>query len=73
MACCCCRFQIDAGAHAIQIFDSWGGQLTPDDWDVFSKPYIQMVSERERERVAFAPLAVRRFGLRSGFRFGRRS
>lgn len=28
------RFQIDSGAQAVQIFDSWGGQLTPVDWEV---------------------------------------
>ncbi|KAL2457732.1 Uroporphyrinogen decarboxylase 1 [Forsythia ovata] len=38
-------FQVDAGAHCIQIFDSWGGQLPPDMWERWSKPYIdEMVS-----------------------------
>lgn len=36
-------FQIEAGAQCIQIFDSWGGQLPPHQWDVLSKPYIQQV------------------------------
>jgi uroporphyrinogen-III decarboxylase len=27
------RYQIDSGAQAVQIFDSWGGQLPPSQWD----------------------------------------
>lgn len=27
------RYQIDSGAQCVQIFDSWGGQLPPKDWD----------------------------------------
>lgn len=36
-------FQVESGAHCIQIFDSWGGQLTPDMWEHWSKPYIEEV------------------------------
>lgn len=36
-------FQVKAGAHCIQIFDSWGGQLPPDQWVRWSRPYIQQV------------------------------
>eukprot|EP00850_Spirogloea_muscicola_P014833 SM000109S14147 [mRNA] locus=s109:273982:275985:- [translate_table: standard] len=44
-------FQIDAGAQCVQIFDSWGGQLPPADWDIWSKPYIaQIVSEVHAKR-----------------------
>jgi len=35
---------VEAGAQCIQLFDSWGGQLTPEDWELWSKPYIQKVS-----------------------------
>jgi len=52
------RFQIDAGAHAIQIFDSWGGQLTPDDWDVFSKPYLEMMIKGVRKTHPGVPLTL---------------
>lgn len=27
------RYQIDSGAQCVQIFDSWGGQLPPREWD----------------------------------------
>lgn len=36
-------FQVQAGAHCIQIFDSWGGQLPPHMWERWSKPYIKQV------------------------------
>ena len=36
-------FQIEAGAQCVQIFDSWGGQLPPHQWDIWSKPYVQKV------------------------------
>ncbi|EXC18471.1 Uroporphyrinogen decarboxylase 1 [Morus notabilis] len=36
-------FQVESGAHCIQIFDSWGGQLTPEMWEHWSKPYIEEV------------------------------
>lgn len=37
-------FQVESGAQCIQIFDSWGGQLPPDMWESWSKPYIQQVA-----------------------------
>ncbi|KAL2496480.1 Uroporphyrinogen decarboxylase 1 [Forsythia ovata] len=38
-------FQVDSRAHSIQIFDSWGGQLPPDMWECWSKPYIDEVTQ----------------------------
>lgn len=35
---------MQSGAHCIQIFDSWGGQLPPDMWERWSRPYIEEVS-----------------------------
>jgi uroporphyrinogen decarboxylase len=38
--------QIEAGAQAIQIFDTWGGILTPDAFQEFSLRYLrQVISE----------------------------
>ncbi|XP_038985048.1 uroporphyrinogen decarboxylase 1, chloroplastic isoform X2 [Phoenix dactylifera] len=43
-------FQVNSGAQCIQIFDSWGGQLPPNVWEQWSKPYIkQMVSSIKKE------------------------
>lgn len=35
--------QIDAGAQALQIFDTWGGVLTPDAYRRFSLAYMQRI------------------------------
>ncbi len=35
--------KIEAGANAVQIFDTWGGLLSPADFEEFSLAYIQKV------------------------------
>lgn len=35
------RAQCEAGAQALQLFDSWVGCLAPDDFRVFVAPYLQ--------------------------------
>jgi len=38
--------QIDAGAQAVQLFDSWGGELSPRDFETFCAPGLRrMVTE----------------------------
>lgn len=37
------RYQADAGAQVVQIFDSWASHLSPQDFDVFAGPYIRKV------------------------------
>lgn len=43
--------QVQAGAAAIQVFDSWSGLLSPTDFNTFAKPYLLQISD------AIAPLA----------------
>jgi uroporphyrinogen decarboxylase len=44
--------QVRAGAQALQLFDSWVGQLAPEDFGVFAAPYV------ERVIAALRPLGV---------------
>jgi uroporphyrinogen decarboxylase len=37
------NMQIDAGAHAVQIFDSWVGALSPHDYRTFVQPHSRSV------------------------------
>ncbi len=37
------REKVKAGADVIQLFDSWGGLLSPEDYQEFSWPYLQQI------------------------------
>lgn len=37
------RYQADAGAQVVQIFDSWASELAPQDYDVFAAPYTKKI------------------------------
>ncbi len=37
------KLQIEAGASAVQLFDSWAGELGPDDFCEFSLPYLKHI------------------------------
>lgn len=56
------RSQVEAGASAIQLFDSWAGALTPSDYERFVLPFSRLVLE------GCAPLEVPRihFGVGTG-------
>jgi uroporphyrinogen decarboxylase len=48
--------QVAAGAQALMIFDTWGGVLTPRDYETFSLAYMErivqgLVRENEQRRV----------------------
>ncbi|MFT4662058.1 MAG: uroporphyrinogen decarboxylase [Patiriisocius sp.] len=39
------KAKVKAGVDAVQIFDSWGGLLSPEDYGIFSWPYINQIVE----------------------------
>lgn len=48
--------QIQYGAHAVQLFESWGSCLTPKLFRDFSLPYLKSVAERIRDVFPTVPL-----------------
>ena len=40
--------QVDAGAVAVQIFDTWAGILSPEDWERWALPGVQRALARVR-------------------------
>ncbi len=44
------RMQLDAGADAVQLFDSWADALSPMDYREFSLPYVRRIFEELRGR-----------------------
>ncbi len=51
-----CRMQLDAGADAVQLFDTWGGLLTESEWREFSMPYTQRVMSGLRASHPHVPI-----------------
>ncbi|GFZ05101.1 uroporphyrinogen decarboxylase [Actinidia rufa] len=51
-------FQVNSGADCIQIFDSWGGQLPPNMWEQWSKPYIEEIVSQVRTKCPGTPLVL---------------
>lgn len=42
--------KIEAGANAVQIFDTWGGILSPNDFEEFSLQYIQRIISQIKKK-----------------------
>jgi uroporphyrinogen decarboxylase len=51
-------YQIDCGAQVVQIFDSWAGQLTPDDYERFAMPYEKMIVDRVKATHPDTPIIL---------------
>jgi uroporphyrinogen decarboxylase len=45
------KAQIKAGADSIQLFDSWGGVLSPEDFKQISFPYINQIVQAIKDEV----------------------
>jgi uroporphyrinogen decarboxylase len=37
------KAQIEAGAQAVQLFDSWVGTLSPDDYREYVQPHVRLI------------------------------
>jgi uroporphyrinogen decarboxylase len=43
--------QVKSGVDAIQLFDSWGGLLSPDDFEMFSLQYMRQIIQALKNEV----------------------
>ena len=50
--------QADAGAQAVQIFDSWAAKLAPQDYDIFAGPYINQIVNSVKQTHPDLPLIL---------------
>jgi len=48
--------QIDAGCQAVQIFDSWGGELGPADFERWTVPYVSRIVQTVKSRHPEVPV-----------------
>ena len=45
------KAKVAAGVDAVQVFDSWGGMLSPQDYQEFSWKYIQQIIDALKEEI----------------------
>ena len=41
--------QVKAGADTVQVFDSWAGSLSPEDFKTFAQPYLLQIADALKE------------------------
>ncbi|MFN2438566.1 MAG: uroporphyrinogen decarboxylase [Chitinophagaceae bacterium] len=39
------KAQVTAGADVVQVFDSWAGALSPEDFKIFAQPYLLQIAD----------------------------
>ena len=52
------KYQIKSGAQVVQIFDSWAGQLSPQDYDIFAGPYQKKVVDIVKDEYPNTPIIL---------------
>ncbi len=45
------KAKVRAGVNAVQVFDSWGGMLSPTDYHTFSWQYIQQIIDALKDEI----------------------
>ncbi len=45
------KAQAKAGADVLQVFDSWSGCLSPEDFKLFAQPYLIQIADALKEKV----------------------
>ena len=43
--------QVRAGAQILQVFDSWAGELAPQDFAEFSLPYLRQIATGVKQQL----------------------
>lgn len=43
--------KVEVGVDAVQVFDSWGGMLSPEDYQLFSWKYIQQIIDALKDDI----------------------
>lgn len=51
-------YQIECGAQVVQLFDSWAGHLSPQDYATFALPYQQQIVDRVKATYPDTPLIL---------------
>lgn len=52
------QMQIDAGAHVVMLFDTWGGILTDPNYLEFSLAYMQKIIDALRQKASKIPVIL---------------
>jgi len=42
--------QVKAGADTVQVFDSWAGSLSPEDFKIFAQPYLFQIADAVKDQ-----------------------
>ncbi|MGQ9836749.1 MAG: uroporphyrinogen decarboxylase [Cyanobacteriota bacterium] len=51
-------YQIECGAQVVQLFDTWAGQLSPVDYEVWALPYQKQIVDQVKAQYPQVPLVL---------------